>query len=130
MPDVAGSSHGVRPFLGGGRRVLGTDQRFGSLVAVDDLTFAVAPGRVTGFLGPNGAGKTDDLADAARPGPADLGHRHHRRPRVRRPDQPLAVVGAALEATDVHPGRSGRDHLRPSPPSSASRAAGSTSSSR
>ncbi len=90
----------------------GLTKRFGSLVAVDDLTFAVAPGRVTGFLGPNGAGKTTTLRmllGLVRPtsGTATIDGRAYADL-----DQPLAVVGAALEATDVHPGRSGRDHLR------------------
>ena len=90
----------------------GLTKRFGSLTAVDDLTFTVAPGRVTGFLGPNGAGKTTTLRmllGLVRPtsGTATIDGR----PYVDL-DRPLAVVGAALEATDVHPGRSGRDHLR------------------
>lgn len=87
-------------------------KRFGSLVAVDDLSFAVEPGRVTGFLGPNGAGKTTTLRmllDLVRPtsGTATIDGVAYRE----LPD-PLGTVGAALEATSFHPGRSGRDHLR------------------
>ena len=87
-------------------------KRFASLTAVDDLSFAVAPGRVTGFLGPNGAGKTTTLRmllGLVRPtsGTATIDGRAYAEL-----DRPLAVVGAALEATDVHPGRTGRDHLR------------------
>jgi ABC-2 type transport system ATP-binding protein len=90
----------------------GLTKRFGSLIAVDDLSFTVAPGRVTGFLGPNGAGKTTTLRmllGLVRPtaGTATIGGRAYADL-----DEPLEVVGAALEATDVHPGRSGRDHLR------------------
>jgi ABC-2 type transport system ATP-binding protein len=90
----------------------GLTKRFGTLTAVDDLTFAVAPGRVTGFLGPNGAGKTTTLRmllGLVRPtsGTATIDGRGYADL-----EDPLAVVGAALEATDVHPGRSGRDHLR------------------
>jgi ABC-2 type transport system ATP-binding protein len=90
----------------------GLTKRFGSLTAVDDLTVTVAPGRVTGFLGPNGAGKTTTLRmllGLVRPtaGTATIDGRAYADL-----DHPLAVVGAALEATDVHPGRSGRDHLR------------------
>ncbi|HEX5089465.1 MAG TPA: ABC transporter ATP-binding protein [Nocardioides sp.] len=90
----------------------GLTKRFGSLTAVDDLSFTVAPGRVTGFLGPNGAGKTTTLRmllGLVRPtsGTATIDGR----PYVEL-DRPLSVVGAALEATDVHPGRTGRDHLR------------------
>jgi ABC-2 type transport system ATP-binding protein len=90
----------------------GLTKRFGSLTAVDDLTLTVAPGRVTGFLGPNGAGKTTTLrmlVGLVRPtsGTATIDGRPYAEL-----DHPLAVVGAALEATDVHPGRTGRDHLR------------------
>src|SRR3954447_15469015 len=90
----------------------GLTKRFGSLAAVDDLTFTVAPGRITGFLGPNGAGKTTTLRmllGLVRPpaGGARMDGQTYAEL-----DEPLAVVGAALEATDVHPGRTGRDHLR------------------
>ena len=81
----------------------GLTKRFGSLTAVDELSFAVAPGRVTGFLGPNGAGKTTTLRmllGLVRPtsGTARIDGRTYVEL-----DRPLAVVGAALEATDVHP---------------------------
>ena len=97
-----------------GRRIeiAGLTKRFGSFVAVDDLTFTVAPGRVTGFLGPNGAGKTTTLRMLlglvqATAGTATIGgHRYVDLP------HPLQTVGAALEATNFHPGRTGRDHLR------------------
>lgn len=84
---------------------------FGKVRAVDDLTFSVQPGRVTGFLGPNGAGKTTTLrmlAGLVRPtsGTARFGATSY----VELP-QPQRVVGFALEA-NFHPGRSGRDHLR------------------
>ena len=90
----------------------GLTKQFGSLTAVDDLTVTVAPGRVTGFLGPNGSGKTTTLRmllGLVRPtsGTAAIDGRAYADL-----DDPLSVVGAALEATDVHPGRSGRDHLR------------------
>ena len=87
-------------------------KRFGDLTAVDDLSFTVEPGRITGFLGPNGAGKTTTLRmllGLVRPtsGTATIGGRHyHDIP------SPLAAVGSALEATNFHPGRTGRDHLR------------------
>ncbi len=87
-------------------------KRFGDLTAVDDLSFTVEPGRITGFLGPNGAGKTTTLRmllGLVRPtsGTATIGgRRYHDIP------SPLAAVGSALEATNFHPGRTGRDHLR------------------
>lgn len=90
----------------------GLSKDFGSFRAVDDLTFEVAPGRVTGFLGPNGAGKTTTLRmllGLVRPsaGEALIGGRTYAAlPR------PMETVGAALEATGFHPGRSGRNHLR------------------
>ena len=97
---------------GTGVSVRGLTKRFGDLRAVDDLSFEVRPARVTGFLGPNGAGKTTTLRmllGLIRPtsGEALVGG-------VRYPDlpRPLETVGAALEATGFHPGRSGRDHLR------------------
>lgn len=92
--------------------VHGLTKRFGGFVAVDGLDFAVEPGRITGFLGPNGAGKTTTLRmllGLVRPtsGTATIDGRAYRDL-----DHPLQTVGAALEATNFHPGRSGRDHLR------------------
>ncbi|GGL30275.1 ATP-binding cassette domain-containing protein [Phycicoccus endophyticus] len=91
--------------------VTGLTKRFGTFTAVDDLSFTVEPGRITGFLGPNGAGKTTTLRmllGLIRPtsGTATIGGH----PYVDLP-HPLSSVGAALEATNFHPGRSGRDHL-------------------
>ncbi len=87
-------------------------KRFGSFTAVDDLSFVVEPGRITGFLGPNGAGKTTTLRMAlglVRPtsGTATIDSQTYAELA-----DPLGTVGAALEATNFHPGRSGRDHLR------------------
>jgi len=87
-------------------------KRFGTLTAVDNLSFSVEPGRITGFLGPNGAGKTTTLRmllGLVRPtgGHATIGGRSYSHLHT-----PQRVVGAALEATNFHPGRSGRDHLR------------------
>jgi ABC-2 type transport system ATP-binding protein len=79
---------------------------------VDDLSFDVPAGQVTGFLGPNGAGKTTTLRmmlGLVRPttGQALIGGR-----RYDELAQPRRTVGAVLEATGFHPGRRGRDHLR------------------
>jgi ABC-2 type transport system ATP-binding protein len=87
-------------------------KRFGSVLAVDRLSFTVEPGRVTGFLGPNGAGKTTTLRvllGLVEPtaGTATIGGL-----RYRDLPTPQRTVGALLEASNFHPGRSGRDHLR------------------
>ncbi len=87
-------------------------KRFGSFTAVDNLSFTVEPGRITGFLGPNGAGKTTTLRmllGLVKPtsGTATIGGR-----RYHDIEQPMGMVGSALEATNFHPGRTGRDHLR------------------
>jgi len=87
-------------------------KRYGREVVVDDLSFAVQPGRVTGFLGPNGAGKSTamkvllDLARATT-GRARIGGR-----RYRDLVSPARTVGVVLEPNAFHPGRSGRNHLR------------------
>ena len=87
-------------------------KRYRSAVAVDDLSFSVPRGRITGFLGPNGAGKTTTLRvllGLALPtsGRATLAGR-----RYRELDAPLRTVGAVLEASNYHPARSGRNQLR------------------
>ena len=87
-------------------------KRFGSTLAVDDLSFSAAPGTVTGFLGPNGAGKSTTLRailGLVRPtagSTAVLGRPY------RELERPSQQVGAVLETFDAHPGRSGRNHLR------------------
>jgi ABC-2 type transport system ATP-binding protein len=90
----------------------GLTKRFGKVLAVDNLSFTVRPGRVTGFLGPNGAGKTTTLRillGLVRPtsGRATIGER-----RYSEIHDPLRTVGASLEATGFHSGRSARNHLR------------------
>ena len=87
-------------------------KRFGDITAVDDLSFEVDAGTVTGFLGPNGAGKTTTMRML-------LGLAAPTKGRALVFGQPFAQlgrpgtrVGAALEAADLHPGRTGRDHLR------------------
>jgi ABC-2 type transport system ATP-binding protein len=85
---------------------------YGTTVAVDGISFAVEPGRVTGFLGPNGAGKSTTMRmvlglDRPTAGTVTVnGRRYQDSP------APLREVGALLEARALHPGRSARDHLR------------------
>jgi ABC-2 type transport system ATP-binding protein len=87
-------------------------KRFGELVAVDDLTFSLHPGTVTGFLGPNGAGKTTTLRLLLGLAEPTAGEALVFGLRYRDLDSPARRVGAVLESSDLHPGRSGADHLR------------------
>jgi ABC-2 type transport system ATP-binding protein len=97
---------------GGAIEAVRLTKRYADVTAVDDLTFRVREGSVTGFLGPNGAGKTTTLRmvlGLARPsgGEATIGGRRHVDL-----DDPIRTVGANLEIAGAHPGRSGRNHLR------------------
>jgi ABC-2 type transport system ATP-binding protein len=92
--------------------VRGLSKHFGQVKAVQELTFDVPAGQVTGYLGPNGAGKTTTLRmmlGLIRPtsGEALITGRPYARL-----DRPREVVGAVLESGGFHPGRRGRDHLR------------------
>ena len=92
--------------------VHGLSKRFGAVQAVDDLSFEVAAGRVTGFLGPNGSGKTTTLRMllglvSITQGSATFGGR-----RYQQLDHPIRHVGAVLEATSFHPSRRAEDHLK------------------
>src|SRR4051812_39624901 len=91
--------------------VRGLTKRYGSQRAVDDLTFSIAPGRVTGFLGPNGAGKTTTLrmllglATATSGGAFIFGERYAEL------TDPSRSVGALIDASGFHPGRRARHEL-------------------
>ena len=85
---------------------------FGAVKAVDALTFDVQPGAVTGFLGPNGAGKTTTLRMLLGLAGPDSGRALIDGHRYSELTDPGRVVGAVLEATSFHPGRSARNHLR------------------
>jgi ABC-2 type transport system ATP-binding protein len=92
--------------------VNGLSKRFGDVLAVDNLGFDVQQGTVVGFLGPNGAGKTTTLRMllglvAPTAGTATFGGRAYRELPA-----PTRMVGAVLEASGFHPGRSARNHLR------------------
>lgn len=93
-------------------RVAGLTKRFGSVVAVDDLSFTVSPGRVTGFLGPNGSGKTTTLRLLLGLATPDSGTATISGVTYGNLPRPARHVGASLEASSFHPGRSARDHLR------------------
>jgi ABC-2 type transport system ATP-binding protein len=89
----------------------GLTKRYGATLAVDDLSFSVPPGQVTGFLGPNGAGKSTTMRlilglDAPASGSVTVGGRPYAQYR-----RPLFEVGALLEAKAFHGGRSARNHL-------------------
>jgi len=86
-------------------------KRYGPVTAVDELSFDVRPGVVTGFLGPNGSGKSTTMRlilglDRPQSGFALINGRRYRDLK-----DPLHTVGALLEAKSVHPGRSARNHL-------------------
>jgi ABC-2 type transport system ATP-binding protein len=89
----------------------GLTKTYGDKVAVDDLSFTVQPGVVTGFLGPNGAGKSTTMRmvlglDAPTRGSVTVNGRSYREHAA-----PLREVGALLEARSIHPGRSAYHHL-------------------
>ncbi len=87
-------------------------KKYGDTTAVDDLSFALKPGRVTGFLGPNGAGKTTTMRmilglDAPTTGDVTIGGRHYADLPA-----PLTEIGALIDAKALHGGRSATNHLR------------------
>jgi len=91
--------------------VAGLHKRFGSTVALDGMSFTVAPGEVTGFVGPNGAGKTTTMRvilglDAPDAGTARVAGRPYQALR-----RPLIRLGSLLDAAALQPGRTGRNHL-------------------
>jgi ABC-2 type transport system ATP-binding protein len=87
-------------------------KRFGAVTAVDDLSFSVPFGSVTGFLGPNGAGKTTTMRCLLGLAAPSAGDAVLAGSVYRDLADPLRVVGAALEVTGFHPGRTARQHLR------------------
>jgi ABC-2 type transport system ATP-binding protein len=92
--------------------ITGLSKQYGKRLAVDDMTFDVAAGRVTGFVGPNGAGKSTTMrmmVGLTRPGRGDVRYSgiHYRDLR-----HPARTVGSVLDARCMHPGRTARNHLR------------------
>jgi ABC-2 type transport system ATP-binding protein len=87
-------------------------KRYGSVVAVEDLSFSLERGTVTGFLGPNGAGKSTTLRILLGLAEPTTGEARVFGRRYRDLQNPARRVGAVLESNDFHPARSGRNHLR------------------
>ena len=87
-------------------------KRYGDVLAVDGLTFSIEAGTITGFLGPNGAGKSTTLRMLLGLAKPSAGHATIFGSPYDQLETPALRIGAVLEATDFHPGRSGRDHLR------------------
>jgi ABC-2 type transport system ATP-binding protein len=86
-------------------------KQYGQRMAVDNLSFDVAPGRVTGFVGPNGAGKSTTMrmmVGLTRPDSGDVRYHGVSYTRLLRPAR---VVGSVLDARSMHPGRTARNHL-------------------
>jgi len=92
--------------------VTGLTKHYGDRVVVDDMTFDIAAGRVTGFVGPNGAGKSTTMrmmVGLTRPDNGDVRYHGLAYTQLRRPAH---VVGSVLDARCMHPGRTARNHLR------------------
>jgi ABC-2 type transport system ATP-binding protein len=92
--------------------VSGLTKRYGQRIAVDDLTFEVAAGRVTGFVGPNGAGKSTTMrmmVGLTRPDRGTVGYDGVAYTELH---SPARMVGSVLDARCMHPGRTARNHLR------------------
>ncbi len=112
MTQTSTSGTTAGTVVGAPIEVTSLTKHFGGVHAVQDLSFSVAPGRVTGFLGPNGAGKTTTLRcllGLVEPtsGSATIGGKRYHDLHA-----PMRVVGSALEATGFHPGRTATNHLR------------------
>jgi ABC-2 type transport system ATP-binding protein len=91
--------------------VRGLTKRYGDTMAVDDLTFGVRPGYVTGFLGPNGSGKSTTMRLVLGLDRADSGEAMVNGRRYADLSWPLREVGTLLEARAFHPGRTAYDHV-------------------
>jgi ABC-2 type transport system ATP-binding protein len=87
-------------------------KRYAGRTVIDDLSFTVPAGRVTGFLGPNGSGKSTTMKIMVDLAAADQGRVTIGGSRYRDLPEPARVVGAMIESDAYHPGRSGRNHLR------------------
>jgi ABC-2 type transport system ATP-binding protein len=91
---------------------VGLTKAYKDVIAVDDLSFRIREGAVTGFLGPNGAGKTTTLRMVLALARPTAGYATVEGKRYTELPEPARTVGANLEVAGAHPGRSGRNHLR------------------
>ena len=122
LEEVSPARKAEEPGPGRGRRRIGgpmapveirdLSKHFGGVAAVNDLSFDIEPGRVTGFLGPNGAGKSTTLRALLGLVQPSSGAATFGGLRYDELDEPSARVGAVLEDASFHPGRSARNHLR------------------
>ena len=103
------ADHSNRPHT---LEIEGLTKRYGRTTVVDQLTFTVRPGRVTGFLGPNGSGKSTTMKMLLGLAAADAGRATIGGVSYRELPDPAGTVGVVLEPNAFHPGRSGRNHLR------------------
>jgi ABC-2 type transport system ATP-binding protein len=92
--------------------VTGLTKHYGDRVAVDDLSFDLAAGRVTGFVGPNGAGKSTTMRMMVGLTRPDRGEVRYDNVRYGDLEHPARMVGSVLDARCMHPGRTARNHLR------------------
>lgn len=92
--------------------ITGLTKQYGDRVAVDDLSFELAAGRVTGFVGPNGAGKSTTMRMMVGLTRPDSGEVRYDGTPYAELDHPAHAVGAVLDAQCMHPGRTARNHLR------------------
>ena len=92
--------------------VRGLTKRYGTTVAVDDLSFEIRRGTVTAFLGPNGAGKTTTMRVLLGLAPADAGEALVLGQRYRTLDRPACRIGTLIDGAGFHPSRTARNHLR------------------
>jgi ABC-2 type transport system ATP-binding protein len=108
MNPITTDHHAAEPII----RITDLSKRFGPLQAVDRLSFAVERGKITGFLGPNGAGKTTTLRMLLGLVKPSTGRATINGLSYAQLDRPSQRVGAVLEASSIHPGRTARQHLR------------------
>jgi ABC-2 type transport system ATP-binding protein len=102
----------LRPTMGSMINVTGLTKHYGRRRAVDDLSFGLEPGRITGFVGPNGAGKSTTMRMMVGLSRPDRGEVRYDGVRYVDLAHPARTVGSVLDARCTHPGRTARNHLR------------------